>query len=389
MKIGLPLKLAIGIVVVFGLLFTGMALYRPFMFRYHTWRLKSSDPAVREATVRTLAVKGKAALPYVRKWLASENDVLIEGALSVIEKMPADTWTKALGDLETVLEGPVSRHTDHAVKILINHKFPWKSTYKNNPSILASFYSYYLLYGKMPMPINRGKSNLNSTYCVDTYGLFGNWDRIETCNNAVWHLGRIRHRKAVPRIVVVMQKNSAPDMRKSAASALGIIGDYTTIRPLIHALEKDGNMLVREKAAIALAGFDRSDIDSVLEAAAGKKNMGAEVALAWRKGRIIKDNRFGKKPYLRELLEFSKLRWGDISKLSIIKRLDYTSYYLEPFFSDIISRMPEGFPEVDFYANRVTRRRQKKQTRNWLRKNRDRIVWNSKERRYFLYEQKK
>jgi hypothetical protein len=36
-KNNLPLKLAIGILLVFGLLFLGMALYNPLLFRYYTW----------------------------------------------------------------------------------------------------------------------------------------------------------------------------------------------------------------------------------------------------------------------------------------------------------------------------------------------------------------
>ena len=39
----LPLKLAIGLIVIFGLLFLGMLMYEPVLFKWYGWKLCSDD----------------------------------------------------------------------------------------------------------------------------------------------------------------------------------------------------------------------------------------------------------------------------------------------------------------------------------------------------------
>jgi hypothetical protein len=90
------LLLAIGIILVFGLLYAGFCMYEPLWFRYQEMYLASSDPDEIDAAAKAVAEKGKPAVPYVEKWFRSGDDALFLGACLVMEKMNGPYWKERL-----------------------------------------------------------------------------------------------------------------------------------------------------------------------------------------------------------------------------------------------------------------------------------------------------
>ena len=58
MKPGFHLKLAIGLIVIFGLLFLGMLMYEPMWWKVQEWRLCSEKEGTRVAAAKAVAAKG-------------------------------------------------------------------------------------------------------------------------------------------------------------------------------------------------------------------------------------------------------------------------------------------------------------------------------------------
>ena len=142
--------LAIGILVVFGLLLLGFFTYEPAWFKYHAWQMESDNPVVweaaverlaakggrarpylekwlessndklvicsclvlmesgntaaREAAIEKLAARGEPAIPYIKQWLQSDRDIRVINACKVLQKMDEDAWKQALPELERILK---------------------------------------------------------------------------------------------------------------------------------------------------------------------------------------------------------------------------------------------------------------------------------------------
>ena len=66
MKLNLHLKIAIGIIVVFGLLLLGFALWTPVRLKYYAWRYRSSDVSVRVKAVDGLIELGEPGIEKLK-----------------------------------------------------------------------------------------------------------------------------------------------------------------------------------------------------------------------------------------------------------------------------------------------------------------------------------
>ena len=75
MKIGFELKLGIGIVVVFGLLIAGMAVYPQFIFKYYTARLESENPEARVTAFDYLAITANGGHRAINDFCRRHTDL--------------------------------------------------------------------------------------------------------------------------------------------------------------------------------------------------------------------------------------------------------------------------------------------------------------------------
>jgi HEAT repeat protein len=477
MKLGLPLKLAIGIIVVFGLLLAGMALYMPFWYRYRLYQLRSDDAGKRETASDAVAIRGKSAMPYIKEWLKSKGDKTFAGACLVLEKMEGETWKQALPELERVLEGHPSDKTNAAAELVFDKEYDctyvmeyhrgrgrecpselkWKH-YSNEPAIKRNICIFILNKEADPVLRIRAVEQLIVVGCRFSAESLINAARIDSDSEvrryAAWALGEIGDKCAVNILINLLENESVSEIRESAASALGkigdsrafgpllaalendsdcsvqgeaaealgAIGDTSAVEPLIHALKNAPNCLVhtpaafalsaigdhravtpliedivnasshhyRETLAISLAFFKDERVDTALMSVRQKKDITSAIVLGWRNGDTDLEYTNGidnSEYYSRHLLDTAWARWGCLNSLKkVLETLhaQYFHYWLEPFQVDIIARMPDGFPEYDIKANRTMRKKQAAAMKEWYQKHKKRLVWNGKERRYYL-----
>jgi HEAT repeat protein len=268
MKIGLPLKLGIGIVVVFGALLLGMALYWPLWYRVQGSRLESADAAVRETAIDALADKGKYAIPHIRKWLGYSSDARITGACRVLEKMENDLWENALVELERILDSAHSVKTDAVVMIFFLKKHGFRldddeeeilfNTYKANPlrqkNILLG-----ILFKSTDEDFREAAIKTLVNKHKDTPGLFFHMKNV-LCKDVsdrvrayvTYALGEIDDPRAVEPLIGALESDSDLSVRWWAADALGEIGDPRALEPLIKVLENDSESVVRRRAVVVL-----------------------------------------------------------------------------------------------------------------------------------------
>ena len=84
----------------------------------------------------------------------------------------------------------------------------------------------------------------------------------------------------------------------------------------------------------------------------------------------------------------AEVRWGNTGKVvRFIKKYPWIPFYLEPFYTDVKGRMPDGFPEYDYEANYATRLKQAKAIWKWYEDNKNRLAWDKEKRRYYLREE--
>jgi HEAT repeat protein len=240
MKLNLPLKLAIGIVVVFGLLFIGMALYLPVWYKVQKWRLKSDNPTTRKAAAITLAAEGKRAIPHIKKWLQSGNDRLVISACCVLEKMKDETWQDALCELEKILDGSLSEKTSAAAKV-----------------VFEKGYACNLKYSGVRLKLNwkhfKQKKRIKRNICsyILSEATESKWREF-----AAKALGEIKDTRALVPLIIALERDSASSVRWRVAEALGKLGDIRAVDPLINALGKDPDPEVKGHAANAIGMFE-------------------------------------------------------------------------------------------------------------------------------------
>jgi hypothetical protein len=225
------LKLAIGIIVVFGLILAIYYCYEPIQFTYYKHQLASGDPASVDWAVRAVAEKGKRAIPYIRKWLGTEHVKLIIGSCKVLENMPGDDWQAALPELENILRGIPSETTDAAAAVVYNKKYAcvlclegagWLH-FKNDLRIKQNICIYVLRRGKYDERIG-----------------------------SVRELRILKDRNIVSPIINSLEKDKNISVRIEAAKLLGEIGDERAIAPLIRVMETDKDFYVCVDAIYAL-----------------------------------------------------------------------------------------------------------------------------------------
>jgi hypothetical protein len=209
----------------------------------------------------------------------------------------------------------------------------------------------------------------------------------EVRESAADALGMIGAPRAVEPLIGVLENDSDSDVRRLVADALGKIGDARAVGPLVTALENDSDSNVRLCSAAALAGFECDRVRDALKAARDRKNKCAAIALAWQIGGDELESA-GKLEVINELplriLVYARARWGDMSAVEeIIFEQPYLFYFIPRFRADVFSRMPAGFPEYDFKANYATREKQAETVKAWYEKNKDRLAWDAKARKYF------
>jgi HEAT repeat protein len=265
MKKGFHLKLGIGIVVVFSLLYLGFLVYEPVWFRAQEWRLKSDNAETRAAVVDAVAAKGRRALPCVRRWLYSKDTLRIESACHVLDKIDGDIWKDALEALDTVLDNQRSKATDAVVELMKNKKFDWHKRYAKHPVRLLNVYSYYLWFGK-PGGINDDSKGGISAWeaaislarldePASSFILLHALEKGETKwmrGYSAYALGEIGDNRATEPLITALENDSKSYVRLLAADALKKIGDKRATKPLIAALENDSDYNVRCNAAGAL-----------------------------------------------------------------------------------------------------------------------------------------
>ncbi|TET39581.1 MAG: hypothetical protein E3J72_00215 [Planctomycetota bacterium] len=149
MKISLPLKLGIAVVVFFALVFGALFAYRPVRQAWLVSRLRSNDPAVSEGAAKRLAAEGVKIIPLLKNWLESENPAHAKNACRVTAKITGDEWKELTGQLNAVLDGKPSKLTDAASAVFFAHnKVRWKVTevFEDSPARNRNILCYLLTY---------------------------------------------------------------------------------------------------------------------------------------------------------------------------------------------------------------------------------------------------
>ena len=130
MKSGFFLKLGVAIVAGFGLLLAGYYAYEPIWFQYYKTQLMSDDKEVVRSAVKTVTAEGERAVPYLQKWLNSENERLEDGACDVLLNFQDESWKIKYNDLAEAY----CRH------MIFERKFEYKFDMATIPQIISFFH---------------------------------------------------------------------------------------------------------------------------------------------------------------------------------------------------------------------------------------------------------
>ncbi|TET37717.1 MAG: HEAT repeat domain-containing protein [Planctomycetota bacterium] len=267
----LPLKLGIGVVLLFAVVITICLLWTPLHYKLLESRLKSSDAAVQEKAVHDVTANGVAAIPHIRRWLKSGNERLVINACKISGNMKGDVWQLALPELEEILQGRPSNKTlaaarvvfekKHACELSLGYRLTWKN-FEDEIRIKRNIIFYLLKSPEMALRTGAANAlrkfadsgdrwavpllaeNLNSTSIMEVDYIFKKWSIVT--------LGKIRDPAAVEPIVKCLEREQHYGMRVIAARALGIIRDKRAVKPLQRILTNDPVHTVREEAAEAL-----------------------------------------------------------------------------------------------------------------------------------------
>ncbi|TET36007.1 MAG: hypothetical protein E3J72_09600 [Planctomycetota bacterium] len=122
MKPGLPLKLGIVVIALFGVVIAGMFSYEPLRYKWLESRLQSDNDATRKKAINILISDGTKAVPHIRRWLVSEKEALMEGAIIALAGTGYDNLRPALPEIETACSNPVlenSAELDALMQVII------------------------------------------------------------------------------------------------------------------------------------------------------------------------------------------------------------------------------------------------------------------------------
>ncbi|TET37713.1 MAG: HEAT repeat domain-containing protein [Planctomycetota bacterium] len=117
-------------------------LYQPVRYNLHESRLKSPEKVIRDYAANQVGADGEKAIPYLKKWLKSDNELLVKGSCRALAEMNDKAWKQCLPELEKILSGEDSELTDHAAQAIARHDENWQEKYKDNPAIIRNIDTY-------------------------------------------------------------------------------------------------------------------------------------------------------------------------------------------------------------------------------------------------------
>jgi HEAT repeat protein len=253
MQDSLPLKLGISILVVFGLLLAGMALYMPFWYRYQLRQLRSDHAGERGAAAEAIAARGKGAMPYIKEWLRSGGDKTAAGACLVLEKMDGSAWKDALEELEKILDHARSEKTDAVAMLFLKKKYGvvlkqyemYFSSYKYDNKFTFYKYDNKSLRKKNILLCFLYKAEKEAFRSAAIYTLSAEY---KDATDIFYHTN------------TVFREDKSGKVRATAADVLGEIGDKRAVETLINALKNDSDSEVRKRAVIALGEIRAAEV---------------------------------------------------------------------------------------------------------------------------------
>ncbi|MHC4662710.1 MAG: hypothetical protein ACYS8W_13600 [Planctomycetota bacterium] len=125
MKLSLPLKLGIFVVLLFGIVIAACFVWKPMKYGWLKSQLLSADSGDRNNAIEKLSKEGGAAVPYIRDWLRSGDARLIAGACGALEKMEQPVWQQVLPELEAILSGSDPEAVRAAAAVAFHRKHIW------------------------------------------------------------------------------------------------------------------------------------------------------------------------------------------------------------------------------------------------------------------------
>jgi hypothetical protein len=207
-------------------------------------------------------------------------------------------------------------------------------------------------------------------------------------------LVNIGDRQAVEPLIDIMKTSNNKTARINAAHALGLLGDMRAQEALRIQLDKRWDYDEEQNYAIAFLNLAGSEAVEFLEKARIRKNPGAGMALAWFRGgddlikmqEMLVDTVVSLS--LDELGLLAKAKWGDLKSIkSCIRELPQVPYFLEPFFVEVLSIMPSGFPPFNCKADYKTRLSQARAIDKWYENHKHRLAWNKEDGKYYLKQE--
>ncbi|TET35273.1 MAG: hypothetical protein E3J72_11490 [Planctomycetota bacterium] len=100
MKLSLPVKLTIFVILLFAAVILSMYLYNPISFWRHKQRLCSKEESVREKAANSIVSEGEKSIPYIVEWIESGESRLIFCSVLVLCRMLQKDSTALDSDME-------------------------------------------------------------------------------------------------------------------------------------------------------------------------------------------------------------------------------------------------------------------------------------------------
>ncbi|MHC4660620.1 MAG: HEAT repeat domain-containing protein [Planctomycetota bacterium] len=271
MKISLPLKLGIFVILVFAAVVSGMLLYQPLRYAWLESRLLSKDDEQRNKAIKTVSEDGKKAIPHLRRWLKSDDDALIIATCRIIEAGPEETKKTLRPELDAILREAPSKRTDTVITILYGKNLSGENYYTIWQPLLMSMKDARIrrniciyIIRNVDSYVHRLSAMQQLEETGDTYAenelsriIHGRTMDEEDINEfvrcgALSILAGINQELAVEQALAVLSEKYPYPLRNRAVYILGSTGDPEVVEPLIGALTKDPECTVRWYAAIEL-----------------------------------------------------------------------------------------------------------------------------------------
>ncbi|TET36123.1 MAG: HEAT repeat domain-containing protein [Planctomycetota bacterium] len=243
MKVGLPLKLGIAVVLLFTFVIALCLLWTPVRYARLRFQLLSGKENERQSAVSVLVKEGIKSLPFITDLLNSNDDKLRIIACEVLQKVKPEVRKPAMQPVYKILEEPYSEVTDAAVKVLLAN-----GDLNNLIEAALNMGTAYLEFGIL---------NLEK------------WDSKAARRNILCYF------------LIAHEGVEAEQFRLYAAWDLAIHGDKHARKPLLQALKNpEFSMDIRRKCAHALCEIGERGIavpiGDILIGMSGKISFGSE-----------------------------------------------------------------------------------------------------------------